>query len=255
MIHLMAVCTAILTLTFPVKAEDVKTPFLAGWDQTPLSQLERQAAAYPDTFFLQGTPSTKAIAFTYDDGPSAYTLQLLKVLKKHNVKASFFWLGSRMLQYPDIVRMAEKAGHMIASHSYSHARSTTIENQHFLTGEIEQTQQVFFNLVGSLPSFYRPPYGDMSDKQIELLAQRGMKISGWTINTDDWLHNTKPEGLEKIKDSILTHAHPGAVVLMHDGGGERPDTVRATDELIPLLKAQGYQFQTVASLLGISAKQ
>lgn len=251
---LLAGLVATVAIVSSASSQSIKTPFLDGYAQTPLSKMEQQAHKYPETFVIAGPSSEKAIAFTYDDGPTPFTSDLLDVLDKHNIKVTFFWMGANMQDHPEIVRRTLLAGHSIAHHSHTHPRTPELPDTAFMEQEIEKAQYVFRKQTGVAPIFYRPPYGDISDKQIELVAESGMKVIAWSLNTDDWFYNGKPDGQSIIEGKVKEHHHSGAIVLMHDGGGNRAKTVAATDNLIPYLKEQGYQFKTVDALLNLTSK-
>jgi peptidoglycan-N-acetylglucosamine deacetylase len=234
-------------------AQKVRTPFLGGWDQVPNERLERQADKYRGTYYLEGLGHTKRIALTFDDGPSVNTPYLLKVLDKHGVKATFFWLGQWVEQNPDIARAAYAAGHTLGNHSYSHPYLTRIDPRQAWDGEIDRTQAAFERIVGVAPVLVRPPYGYLEDSQVESLREKGYKAILWSIDTQDWYvaWTRDLNGGATIAKKVTDHLHGEAIVLMHDGGGARHLTIQAVDQLIPALKAQGYRFVTVDQLIGV----
>ena len=238
----------------------VRTPFVEGWNQVPPEKLAQQATDFPKTFFLEGPGDRKEIALTYDDGPSADTPALLDVLKKHNVKATFFWLGSAIEQHPDIVKRAHAEGHTLANHSFSHPRLMKLEDgDNWWTYQIEKTQQAYQKVLGFQPSMMRPPYGFLSDAQVKFLAQKKMQAILWSVDSADWFHTHQHSMDEiasaKIEEVVKKYVHPEAIVLMHDAGGRgRKPSIMATDRFIPELKKQGYRFTTVDQLLNIPAQ-
>ena len=238
----------------------LRTPFVEGWDQVPPEKLAQQASDFPATFFLEGPGERKEIALTYDNGPSADTPALLDVLKKHNVKATFFWLGNAIEQHPDIVKRAHAEGHTLANHSFSHPRLMKLEDgNNWWTYQIEKTQQAYQKVLGFQPSLMRPPYGFLSDAQVKFLAQKNMQAILWSVDSADWYHTHKNSvddiASAKIEDVIKKYIHPEAIVLLHDAGGRgRKPSIMATERLIPELKQQGYRFTTVDQLLNIPAK-
>lgn len=236
----------------------LRTPFVEGWEQVPPAKLAQQAADFPKSFFLEGPGDRKEIAFTFDDGPSADTAALLDLLKKENIKATFFWQGSQIEKFPDIARRAYAEGHTLANHSYNHPRLIPLEDGNaWWTQQIEKTQAVYQKVLGIQPSMMRPPYGFLSDSQVAFLQQKNMKAILWSVDSTDWFHTYKNSiddlAAAKIVSVIQEYIHPEAIVLMHDSGGRgRKPTILAVAQLIPELKKQGYRFTTVDRLLDIS---
>jgi peptidoglycan/xylan/chitin deacetylase (PgdA/CDA1 family) len=146
--------------------------------------------------------------------------------------------------------MAKKvadAGHEVASHSYSHdaadyLNATTPEKAR---AQVEKARNVIAQATGVEPRYVRPPGGNINEAAVSASADLTDGFIGWSVDTLDW---TTP-GSDVIVQTALEEMHPGAVVLMHDGGGDRSQTVEALDQLIPKLQAQGYQFVTVSELV------
>ncbi|BCL76070.1 hypothetical protein JHS3_18060 [Jeongeupia sp. HS-3] len=237
------------------KVQKIRTPYLEGWEQVPLEVMEKQAAAFPGTYWLEGPGQRKQVALTFDDGPSANTPELLKVLQKHGVHATFFWLGAQVEKSPDVARDAAKQGHTIANHSYNHPYSSKLIPAVFWRDQVARTQQIMQSTLGFAPTLFRPPYGDISDSEVKLMQGQGMKVVSWSIDTRDWWVAWKKGMPGEIEKMVTDYVHPEAIVLMHDGGGPRERTIAAVDALIPKLKAQGYEFVTVDAMLGVPGKQ
>ncbi|XZG69669.1 polysaccharide deacetylase family protein [Chitinibacteraceae bacterium HSL-7] len=255
-------CTILALATTPLLAETpgkLRTPVIANWGQIPADTLDKQAAAFPDTFYLEGPGSRKLIALTYDDGPGEATPALLDLLKKHGVKATFFWQGANVEAHPDLVKRALAEGHTLANHSYSHPNLSEMADDSWWTSQIARTQQAFQQVAGFQPALMRPPYGFLTDDQIKSLKSRGMRAILWSVDTADWYHThtafAQEIARDRIADVVRTYVHPEAIVLMHDSGGyTRKPSVDATALLIPELKKKGYAFTTVDRLLNVSAK-
>ncbi|MGB8957209.1 MAG: polysaccharide deacetylase family protein [Tumebacillaceae bacterium] len=176
----------------------------------------------------------KVIALTFDDGPNPeYTPQVLDVLKQHQAKATFFVIGSRIEQYPELAQREVREGHELANHSYHHPGMTRISAEK-LREEIEQAQNVIVSATGQTPKAFRPPGGVYNDKVVNTAKQAGYMVVMWTWNQDtrDW----RRPGVRKIVDQVLSNAHNGSIVLFHDHGGDRSQTVNALTEILPELK-------------------
>jgi peptidoglycan/xylan/chitin deacetylase (PgdA/CDA1 family) len=216
----------------------------------PEPEIERQVAKYQNQYFLESLSDRKEVAITFDDGPSAYTLELLKILKRNDIKATFFWQGKNVEKYPDIARQALADGHTIANHTYSHPHSKTLDVDTFWNEEVGRTQAIIKDAVGFEPALFRPPFGEMNDEEIELLKQKGIYLIGWSIDPKDWSMSDNKDSSQQIVDVVNKHLHPGAIVLMHDGMYDFGiNTVRAVERMIPMLKQKGYRFVTVDKLL------
>ena len=237
-----------------VKAvQSVRTSFLPNWDQVPLEEMERQAKKYPQELVLEGATHPPWVALTFDDRPSEYTRGLLAILKRQQVPATFYMTAQSMNGREDIVKEVWQAGHELGNHSFNHPYLSGLEERYW-EYQIGPTQDVFRKIVGFAPNTMRPPYGEITDTQIEDLAKRGIKVVLWSIDSQDWNRNRMLFGANKIARAIQNTAHEEAIVLMHDGGGRREKTLAAVDELIPWFKAGGYQFVTVSQMLGLPAQ-
>lgn len=185
----------------------------------------------------QINPNNPMVALTFDDGPGPYTLKLLEGLEANQVKATFFMLGSRALVYPEIVKRMVDIGCEVGNHSKTHVQLTTVSNA-AVQSEITETNTAIANAGGISPVYLRPPYGS-SDNRVRSVAN--MPVVLWSVDTLDW----QSRDVEMIKESIRTTVQDGDIVLMHD---IYDTTVDAILQLIPELKAKGYQFVTVSEL-------
>ena len=196
------------------------------------------------------TPGTRKLALTYDDGPNdPYTLQLLEVLARHEVRATFFLIGQFVEQRPDIVRAIVSAGHDIGNHTWSHPNLIFVSPGE-LRRQLERTSKIIEEITGKAPTLFRPPFGGRRPGTFALARQFGMIPIMWRVSTYDW-EATSPEFiLNKARGGI----RGGDVILMHDGGHtrmgvNRGHTVAATDQLISEYKAKGYEFVSVSEML------
>lgn len=189
--------------------------------------------------------SEKVVALTFDDGPnSPYTDQMLEVLRRHQVKATFFVVGRALKKQPETAKLVLSQGHELANHSYSHAKMV-FKSPAFVRTEIEETDQQL-RAVGVTPSqLFRAPYGRKLLVLPYVLTQLQKVNVLWDVNPADY----KAPSAEAIATSVLNQVKPGSIVLLHDGGGKRDKTVAATDRIIRALKDQGYRFETVSELI------
>ena len=187
----------------------------------------------------------KVIALTFDDGPHAtYTPQILDLLAKHDAKATFFVIGEHAKKFPNIILREKDEGHEIANHTYTHPYSRTNEG---LEHELIKTNEIIHNITGTFPVLYRPVGGSYNDRIINTALENGFKVILWSWHQDtkDW----KRPGVNNIVTTVLSGARPGDVVLFHDAGGNRSQTVEALEEILPALKKKGYEFVTISELL------
>lgn len=209
---------------------------------------------YPNIMMYQGKVHQKIIALTFDDGPDQrFTPQVLDVLKKHHVKATFFLMGSRVKKNPDVAKRIVEEGHAIGNHTYWHPQLTK-SGQHSMKWEINKTEQQIERATGQRTSLFRAPYGALNDKLVKQIGDLGYKGIGWSIDTNDW----KELPPKQIVNNVMDNVHPGAISLMHSAGHWSLDlsgTVRALDQIIPKLRKKGYEFVTVPELWDASHSQ
>jgi len=202
----------------------------------------------PGLVYWHGDRDRPAIALTFDDGPSAQTLELLDVLAQYNVKATFFMVGSRVDAHPEIARAVLAAGHAIGNHTYHHARLA-----HHTPAQVREEliagERALERVVGIRPSFYRPPFGVEDHVTRQVGHELGLVAVDWSDSSKDW----KRPGVNAIVANVLSRAQDGVVILMHDAGGDRRQTVEAVKRLVPELERRGFELVTVPSLLGIPA--
>ncbi|MDY0087545.1 MAG: polysaccharide deacetylase family protein [Coriobacteriia bacterium] len=186
-------------------------------------------------------PSTKIVALTFDDGPwPAQTEQVLDILAQNDVKASFFMVGHQVEKYPTIAKRAADEGHMVGNHTQNHIILTRQDSE-VTRKQITDGSLTIRDKTGVLPRWFRPPGGGMNMSVVSEAKRMKMDVAMWDVDPQDW---RKPSTDAMLAD-VLAHVKPGAVVLMHDGGGDRSHTIAVLPRLIKELKAQGYIFVTL----------
>ena len=194
------------------------------------------APAQP-VYYIHDGPKT--VALTIDDGPSpVYTPQILRVLERYHVTALFSMVGQNVASYPQIAREVTDAGHAIANHTWSHPdmavlhRATMREEVTRATGQIQAA-------TGSRPTMFRAPYGAWSPALLDYLAAQQLTPLAWSVDPRDW---ARP-GVNAIVANILRTTRAGSIILEHDGGGDRAQTVAALKIVLPRLLDAGYRFR------------
>lgn len=186
-------------------------------------------------------PGQKVFALTFDDGPwPDYTEQVLDVLERHKVKATFFMVGQEVQRRPEIARAVRDAGHAVGTHSWDHP-----SRPRSAVSQIKRTDAVIKKTLGFYPTCFRPPYGMLKNGMARQAMKEKQAVLIWSADSGDW----KKPGASSIARRIINQATPGGIGLLHDGGGNRPQTVAALPEIIRTLKSRGYRFVTVPELL------
>ncbi len=185
-------------------------------------------------------PDAGTVALTFDDGPSPYTPQVLAILKKYNIKATFFLVGANAKKYPEYVKEIYAAGHNVDSHSYTHPMLTKISNTS-LQNEVARPSEVIEKIIGVRPRCLRYPFGASNAHVREVIAANGMQPVPMGFNSFDY----ERPGTQKIIDWVLKNAHSRQVILMHDGYDKREQTVAALPAIIEGIKKKGLGFSAI----------
>jgi peptidoglycan-N-acetylglucosamine deacetylase len=205
----------------------------------------------------------KKIALSFDDGPDPqWTPRILNILKQKNVPGVFFVIGEEANRRPDLLQREYAEGHEIGNHTFTHPKWDDISRTE-IRWQLNLTQRLIESTLGVKSILFRPPYGiDHQPEYSEEVAQlpyaqeMGYLIIGQRIDPDDWrLRDGKPISAAEIVDSVLRQADKGNIVLLHDGGGDRSQTLAALPQIIDKLRAQGYQFVSVSDLVGKTRAQ
>jgi peptidoglycan-N-acetylglucosamine deacetylase len=196
------------------------------------------------------TPAN-VVALTFDDGPSAlYTPQILDILKKNGVHATFFVIGENVEKHPSLVKREVDEGNCVGNHTWSHPLNAPLETKKQLGGQILRTDSAVFRAAGVHTSLLRPPHGWESPWMVKNAEALGYDLVTWTVDAKDWRH---PASNVIIKQA--EHANgKSAIVLLHDGLGLKSDpqqgnTLKALQEIIDDFKSRGYSFVTIEQLV------
>jgi peptidoglycan/xylan/chitin deacetylase (PgdA/CDA1 family) len=191
----------------------------------------------------------KVIALTFDDGPSSFTAPILDILKSKGAKATFFDIGTQSAEMPQMERRILAEGNQVASHSNSHPDLTTL-GRDALRKELNAGFNAISTASGTTSRMLRAPYGAFNKQCWSDASDMVSSNIVWTTDTLDW----KRPGEQAIKDQVLKHAYSGAIVLMHDGGGDRSEDVHVLPSIIDSLQSQGYQLVTVNDLISMDSR-
>src|SRR5216683_4020935 len=204
--------------------------------------------------------ANKKIALSFDDGPDPeWTPKILDVLKEKSVPGVFFVIGNMANQRPDILKREYAEGHEIGNHTFTHPKFDDNITHTEIRWQLNLTERLIESTLGAKSILFRPPYGiDHQPEYAEEVAQLpypqelGYLIVGQRIDPDDWrmTEDKQQRPAQEIADDVVRQAKNGNIVLLHDGGGEREQTVAALPLIIDKLRAKGYQFVSVADLLG-----
>ena len=186
-------------------------------------------------------PNKKMIAITLDDGPhKSNTIRTVELFEKYNGRATFLMLGKNVKQYPEIVKTVYEHGFEIGSHSWDHPDLRKLD-ANAIEKQIVDTQNEIFKITGYEPEIIRPPYGAVNETAKQVIANNGMKIALWNLDTEDW----KVKNAQKIKETIVNKAFDGAVILIHD---IHTFTIDGLEMALEELNRNGYQFVTLETL-------
>ena len=202
----------------------------------PPSTAERRHTAPMDHLECHGAD----IALTVDDGPHpVWTPQMLALLERLQIQATFCVVGQQAAKLPSLVADVVAAGHQVANHTHTH-RTLRTASAGTVAVEIERAQEAIATATGGKvePTLFRAPGGGWSPTVLGELAARSMRPLGWSIDPRDW---SRP-GTSAIVAAISSQVRPGSIILEHDGGGDRSQTVAALAEVLPRLVDQGYRF-------------
>ena len=191
----------------------------------------------------RGNPSSKTIALTFDDGPHPqYTQQLLKVLDRYQIQASFFWLGSCVERAPHIAKEVYSRGHWIGLHGYSHHNFPSELKQ-----SLEKTQTAIHeacNLPPERVRDIRPPNGLFTPQTLQLFNQWNYRPVMWSVVPEDWVR----PGIPKVVERVMKDLRNGSLIVLHDGYYGGQDVAETAQIIIPKLLEQGYSFVTIDTL-------
>ncbi len=213
------------------------------------SQLQATALAGAGWLARHGRREVADVALTFDDGPNPpYTGQILGILDRYQVPATFFCVGLPASAHAaDIARMAAD-GHGLGNHTWSHPFLPDL-SQDQLAEQLDRTDEVIARAAGQRPGLFRPPYGSRSPDVLRWLGGRPAPVVLWDVDPSDW---ARP-GAAVIAGRVLLRARPGTIILLHDGGGDRSQTVAALPLVIEGLLDRGFRFTRAADLLAAAA--
>ncbi len=234
---------------------------LAGLVTAGYNTMSPRSQLYGRTFI--GRRGVRQLALTFDDGPNdPCTLQLLEVLARHQVSATFFVLGQFVNERPDILREIARAGHAIGNHTYNHPL-LIFANRKQVEAQVRDCQHAIEDALGSsrlahgsqtraltTAGLFRPPHGGRTPGVLRTVRRMDYVPVMWSVSGWDW----SAKSADQIERTVTRQVRGGEVILLHDGGHERMGvdrsfSVAASDRIIARYKSEGYQFVTVPELM------
>ena len=225
----------------------VVTAILAVLLTVPVSSTFGAVPRQTPPIYSSANTGKRVVALTFDDGPSTYTPQVLSILRQQHVPATFFVIGEQVAGFAQYVRDERAQGDLVGDHTWTHPDLVQLSADQ-VRGQLSQTAQAIHAASGYWPVWFRPPYGSVDGQVVDVAASLGLRTVLWSVDPQDWAL----PGTAAIEERVLSAARPGSVILMHDGGGDRSETVAALPTIIDTLKARGYRFDTLDQLFGFA---
>lgn len=202
-----------------------------------------------ENMFING-PDKKMVALTFDDGPDGnVTPAIIDILDKYQVRGSFFFLGSEVEAYPEVVKNAYNKGNLILSHSYHHVDLTTLSKEEIRL-EIDRAGKAIKSVIGKEPAILRTPYGETNENVAMIAQNEGDSIVLWSIDTLDW----SQKEAENIVQNVMDNVRNGDIILMHSDS-EKIETQKALPLMIEALQEKNFQIVDLETLLAVKAYQ
>jgi len=196
-------------------------------------------------FLYNGNSLLPEIALSFDDGPNPpYTSQILATLQRHGIKATFFCIGSHIATYPALAQQEVAEGHLVGSHTWSHAYLPTLPRES-VTWQLTAAAQAITRATGISPTLFRPPYGAYDSNVLVDTNTLDLTTVLWNVDPHDW---SRP-GADTILAHVVSQTHNGSIILLHDGGGDRSQTVTALPHIIEQLQQRNLRFVTIQQLI------
>jgi peptidoglycan/xylan/chitin deacetylase (PgdA/CDA1 family) len=248
--------TAISTSSTPANGVMTPTPTSAPIQPIPIPILLSQSdvcngTALPSSRvplqvpFTNGRRDFPEVALTFDDGPNPpYTSQILAILQNYHIHATFFTVGWQIETYPALVQQEANEGNLVENHSWSHANFTTL-TVGSMNWQLTTTNDAVHKNTYIWPILFRPPYGAYNQTVLETARNFNLTTVTWDVDPADWMR----PGMDVIISRVLSGTKNGSIILMHDGGGNRSQTVAALPTIIEQLQQRGFCLVTVQKLL------
>ena len=195
--------------------------------------------------FAHGRQDFPEVALTFDDGPNpTYTSQILAILQNYHVHATFFTVGWQIKAYPTLEQQEADQGNLVENHSWSHANFNTLTAES-MNWQLTTTNDAVHKTTHIWPTLFRPPYGAYNSTLLNIATSLNLTTVTWNVDPRDWAL----PGTDAIISRVLSQTQNGSIILMHDGGGNRSQTVAALPTIIEQLQQRGFCLVTVQQLL------
>lgn len=222
------------------------------FNNTFFEEIATTAAESFNAYVITGCRNPRHVALTFDDGVSHYTNELLDILKKYHVQATFFVLGQTLetnnFFKRTLIRMIHE-GHVVASHSFNHPDLTHLtKNQ--IREQMERTESAIQSIIGIRPRFMRPPYGYVNQRVVEVLISLGYIVINWNHDTNDWRYQDSYGNIVGYVQNQISFPHikkEGPIILQHDS---LKSSIQLQSGIIRILREKGYEFVSMYECVG-----
>lgn len=215
--------------------------------QPPVANASMEEMKKYDAYYAKDTDE-KIIYLTFDAGfENGNTPQILDALKKHNVPATFFVVGTYIESNPDLIKRMVADGHTVGNHTYHHPDMSKMSTKASFEKELSTVEDAYKKVIGKeMTKFYRPPQGKYNETNLQMAKDLGYHTFFWSLAYVDWYENNQPTK-EAAFEKLLGRIHPGAIVLLHSTSATNAQIL---DELLTKWEEMGYTFQTLEQLVG-----